>query len=346
MVLSSSFEDVLVIAGLVAVEGLLGFYTIFLSRILELGLSPVFLVVAGTFVGGVFLIPFAVLLERKKWPAKITPAMVFQLVLISLGGVTMFQGLLLLGIKRTTPIVASITPNLIPGFVFIIAALLRLEKFSIRCKYSQAKVLGTIVCLGGAIAMSILQNRTSSSKHLLLPGESVNWIFGCLFLLAAIIIVSFIMVLQATTMVTFPAPFSICVITSLLGSFLTGSLQILVEGKIDVGTPDLSIFIIFLVVSESIISSACGVYQIWCMSKKGPLLVSIFSPIQTVSATVLSLMLFGQSIKLGSAIGMLFMVIGLYVFLWAKRKEHYEPVESSKIDAQNTPFDMENPLLS
>ncbi|KAK8934948.1 WAT1-related protein [Platanthera zijinensis] len=348
---SSSFENFLIIAGLLLVQGVYGFYTIFLSRILAMGLSPLFMIVAGGFLGAVFLLPFAVILERKKWPKRITLAMVVQFVAIALGGVTMFQGLLLMGIKRTTPAIASAMPNLVPGFVFIIAAFFRLEKFSFWCKYSQTKVIGTIVCLGGALAMSMLQTPTAS-KSLFFLGESVNdstykdWLFGCFYLLAAIIIVSFVMVLQATTMVGFPAPFTLCVITSLLGSILTGILQILIEGKLDVGSSNLSLFLIILVISGTMVSSTCVVYQTWCVSKKGPLLVSIFSPIQTLSATSLSMILFRQSVSLGSSIGMLLMVTGLYVVLWAKRKEDFVVVKGNTSTVQNVQNDIEKPLLS
>ncbi|KAH0470204.1 hypothetical protein IEQ34_001762 [Dendrobium chrysotoxum] len=347
----SSFEDFLIISGLLLVQALYGFYTIFLNRILALGLSPLFLIFTGSFVGAIFLLPFAIAFERKKWPARITAAIMVQFGLIALGGVTMFQGLLLLGIKRTTPAIASAMPNLIPGFVFIIAAILRFEKFSIWCKYSQVKVLGTFVCLGGAIAMSLLQNPTASTI-LFFMGDSAeeniykDWLMGCFYLLAAIITASCIMVLQAATMVSFPAPFSLCVITSMIGAILTGILQILTEGKLNAGSTNVGIsFIILAVFVGSVISSTCVVYQTWCIRKKGPVLVSIFSPIQTVCATSLSMILFGQSISLGSSIGILIMIIGLYLVLWAKRRESLKPVEDNQ-NLPHVPLDIEKPLLS
>ncbi|GJN01161.1 hypothetical protein PR202_ga18404 [Eleusine coracana subsp. coracana] len=70
---------------------------------------------------------------------------------------------MLLGIKKTTPAIASAMPNLCPGLIFIIAACLRLEKFDKACKYTQAKILGTVVCLVGAMALSFLQNPSSPS---------------------------------------------------------------------------------------------------------------------------------------------------------------------------------------
>lgn len=69
----------------------------------------------------------------------------------------------------------------------------RFEKFSVHSKYSRAKVFGTILCLGGAIAMSFSMNPPSEPDSTLkLTSRSVSkeWILGCLFLLFAIIILS------------------------------------------------------------------------------------------------------------------------------------------------------------
>ncbi|PKA60672.1 WAT1-related protein [Apostasia shenzhenica] len=348
---SSSLKDFFIVIGLLLVQGVYGGYTIFINHVLALGFDPLFMIVAGSFAGGIFLLPFAIVMERKNWPKKITTTMIVQFGVLALGGVTMFQGLVLMGMKRTNPTIASAMPNLVPGFVFIIAACLRFERFSTRCKYSRAKVLGTIVCLAGAIAMSFLQSPPPSASRtfytlneLGVDHGSDDWIVGCFYLLAAIICLSSTVVLQAATMVSFPAPFSLCVITALMGSILTGILQIIIQGKIDVGSPNLSIpFVLAVVVGGSVISSTCVVYQTWCVNKKGPLLVTIFSPIQTVFVSVVSAILLGQPISFVSSIGMLLMFLGLHAVLWAKRRECVEPEGSRE---SNVPHDVEKPLLS
>ena len=39
--------------------------------------------------------------------------------------VTLFQALMLHGMKKTTPAIASAMPNLAPGFIFVVAGCLR-----------------------------------------------------------------------------------------------------------------------------------------------------------------------------------------------------------------------------
>ncbi|XP_026662437.2 WAT1-related protein At5g47470-like isoform X1 [Phoenix dactylifera] len=270
--------------------------------------------------------------------------------------VTMYQAILLLGIKKTSPAIASAMPNLAPGFIFIIAACFRFEKFDIRCKYSGIKILGTLVCLSGAIVMSFLQSPSTSpmltSNKLSLLGEHMNmainkeWMLGCFYLLAAVIILSCNTVLQAATMLSFPAPLSLCVITSMMGSILTAMLQFIVEGRIDTGSPTISVAsIIALVLGGGVVIGGCVSFQTWCVNRKGPVLVAIFSPIQTVCSAILSAVLFRQTISLGSLAGIVLMFSGLYLVLWAKNNEGFSLVDAGEDSTQPTD-DIEKPLLS
>ncbi|KAG0459016.1 hypothetical protein HPP92_022144 [Vanilla planifolia] len=304
----ASVEEVLIIFGLLLVQAVYGVHTVFLNQILALGFNPLFMVVAGSFTSSLILLPFSIIFERNKWPTRLTLSIMVQFCLIAFGGVTMCQGLMLLGIKRTTPYIASAMPNLVPGLVFIISACLKFEKFSIWCKYGRAKALGAAMCLGGAMVISFMQSPQSASSPKTLSirsevaaeGDYKDWVMGCSFLLAAIVIASFIMVLQAIILINFSAPFSVCVITSLMGSIFTAIVQILTEGRVDVGSPSIGIlYIVAMVVVGSMVGSSCIVYQTWCVIKKGPLVVSIFSPVQTMSAAFLSAILLREAVSSG-----------------------------------------------
>ncbi|XP_008796935.2 WAT1-related protein At5g47470-like isoform X2 [Phoenix dactylifera] len=349
-------KEFLIISGLFGVQVVFGVYTVILNRILGDGLNPLLLIVFGNLTTSIIFLPFAVIFEKKKWPAKLSPTSMVQFVLLALGGVTMYQAILLLGIKKTSPAIASAMPNLAPGFIFIIAACFRFEKFDIRCKYSGIKILGTLVCLSGAIVMSFLQSPSTSpmltSNKLSLLGEHMNmainkeWMLGCFYLLAAVIILSCNTVLQAATMLSFPAPLSLCVITSMMGSILTAMLQFIVEGRIDTGSPTISVAsIIALVLGGGVVIGGCVSFQTWCVNRKGPVLVAIFSPIQTVCSAILSAVLFRQTISLGSLAGIVLMFSGLYLVLWAKNNEGFSLVDAGEDSTQPTD-DIEKPLLS
>jgi hypothetical protein len=80
----------------------------------------------------------------------------------------------------------------------------RLEKFDKACKYTQAKILGTVVCLVGAMALSFLQNPSWSSSppassdrlHAESTSSYYDWILGCFYLFLGVIVFNLYTVLQ------------------------------------------------------------------------------------------------------------------------------------------------------
>ncbi|EMS60570.1 hypothetical protein TRIUR3_12060 [Triticum urartu] len=74
---------------------------------------------------GILTLPFALNLDRNKWPSELSNRLILELVVLSLGGVTVFQALMLDGMKKTSPAIASAMLNLAPGFIFVVAGCLR-----------------------------------------------------------------------------------------------------------------------------------------------------------------------------------------------------------------------------
>jgi hypothetical protein len=80
----------------------------------------------------------------------------------------------------------------------------RFEKFEKKCKYSKAKILGTLVCLSGAMAMSFLQSPPPTSPQINKPHLNENsnnygyydWMLGCFYLLGGVLTLSCNSVLQ------------------------------------------------------------------------------------------------------------------------------------------------------
>ncbi|CAN6175416.1 unnamed protein product [Urochloa humidicola] len=350
------WEDGAISLGLVGVQLAGAAYMVVVTPVLALGLDPLFLVAIGSLCTAVLTTPFAVKLERKKWPSELSSRLLFQFIVLALGGVTGFQALLLHGMKMTSPAIASAMPNLAPGFIFIISGCLGFERVDLKCRYTRAKILGTVVCLGGAIAMSVLQSPdTPSPGHVLLPrsaaeraaaAAAASWVAGCLFLLGAVLVLSGTIVMQAATMLHFPAPFTLCAVTSLIGAAMTAAFQVATAGRFSPGTPQISLQIVLsLVLVGGVVSSACIMFQTWALEKKGPVMVSMFSPTQTVGTAVFSVLFLGRVMHLGSILGMVFLFSGLYAVLWAKKKEGQVLAAQRKEMDRTVNIDMEKPLL-
>ncbi|KAM7248921.1 hypothetical protein ACFE04_013429 [Oxalis oulophora] len=348
-------EDVLIIGGLVATQFVYAGNSVLLGYLMALGLNPLTIVIFTTSATFLILFPFALYFERSQWPHRFSLKLLIQLVLISFGGVTLFQSLMLKGIKLTSPAMATAMPNLAPGLIFVIAWTLGLEKIKISCMYSKVKIIGTLLCVAGAITMSIMHSTATvipeareimssdhEHKHDLIFDEQK--IIGCVYLMAAVFVLSSNVVLQATTLGSFPAPISLCAITSIIGVVITAGVELLQDHKIELGWPLVSVGdLLGYSIIGGAVSGACVSFNGWAMKKRGPVLVSMFSPIGAVISVVLSVITLGETIKLGSLAGMCLMFTGLYFVLWAKGKEGFS---SSGTEIMESEFDAEKPLLS
>ncbi|MCL7025351.1 hypothetical protein MKW94_028238 [Papaver nudicaule] len=339
------FHDWVLIVGLIGVQIVYSVYSVIMSNLMALGLSPLFLVIYCSFATSLFLFPLCLCFERSKWPKEFSTKLLGQLLLISFGGVTLFQSLLLVGVKKTSPAIACAMPNLAPGIIFVIAWALRFEQVNTSCIYSKVKILGTCICVIGAITMSILYAPGAASESTN-PNDEINGevkFVGIVCLMTAILVLSCVVVLQAATLGDFPAPMTLCAITSFIGAVLTTILKLVEERGLVmthsyVRTGDLVGYAIL----GGIISGACTSFNTWALKTKGPVYVSTFNPIGTVSSVILSALTLGDSIGLGSVSGMIMMFTGLYFVLWAKKKENVVVSEEAVIPKN---YETEKPLL-
>ncbi|GAB2230188.1 hypothetical protein Drorol1_Dr00014446 [Drosera rotundifolia] len=346
-------EEIGIISGLIGVEILHGVIMVLLSYIMGLGLDQFSLIVFSTFFSFLFLLPISLIFERELWPKKLTIKFMVQLVLIAFTGTTLFQSLLLRGLKMTSPALSAAMPNLTPAFIFIIAWVFRLEKVNLSCLYSKLKILGTLLCVVGAAAMSIMISTTTQSADPVAsssPSPPTNIfdlkkIIGCLYLITAVIALSSSLALQAYTLGDFHAPITLSALQSLAGSILTALAELCQEQKFDVGWP--AVTIVSLIGFTLLIGTLNGMavsFTTWAMKKRGPVLVSMFGPIATVASALLAVIFLGDTIKIGSLPGMFVMFGGLYLVLWAKRKEGYTCNISKEIVIDDS--DAEKPLLA
>ncbi|XP_012486761.1 WAT1-related protein At5g47470 [Gossypium raimondii] len=341
-------KDVVIVAGLIGVQFFFAGNSVLLGYLMSLGLKPFTIVIFFSFSTFLVVSPFAVHFERSKWPKQLTLKLIIQLVSISFSGVSLFQFLFLKGINLSSPAMATAMPNLTPALIFIIAWTCRLEKVALSCLYSKVKIAGTILCVLGALTMSLMQSTVSSKDATAMPpltDVDTDMIFdkdkisGCLYLVAAVFVLSSNIVLQAITLGDLPAPMSLCALTSFIGMIITAIVQLVEDHALQWASPFVSFkdLIIFSLMAGAM-GGASVSFSGWAMKKRGPVFVSMFSPIGTVIAVVFSFITLGETISLGSFAGMLLMFTGLYVVLWAKRKELYCDIEEG--------VDAEKPLLN
>ncbi|KAG2332316.1 hypothetical protein Bca52824_003496 [Brassica carinata] len=156
---------------------------------------------------------------------------------------------------------------------------------------------------------------------------------------------------RASILVDFPAPVSMFSVVTLIGGFTTVALQYVVKGGMDMGSA--SVMGLKNLMGYAVLGGLVGgggfTFNAWVIKRKGPVVVSLFSPIATVVCVVVSAFSMDDSFNLGSFAGMALMFGGLYFVLWAKRKEECGEGDEVKEDEEEsllrTEFDLEKPLL-
>eukprot|EP00268_Persea_americana_P058032 TRINITY_DN69941_c0_g1_i1.p1 TRINITY_DN69941_c0_g1~~TRINITY_DN69941_c0_g1_i1.p1 ORF type:complete len:146 (-),score=24.87 TRINITY_DN69941_c0_g1_i1:94-531(-) len=71
-----------------------------------------------------------------------------------------------------------------------------------------------------------------------------------------------------------------------------------------------------------VVNSGIGIFIFsWCARVKGPLFVAVFAPLTLLFTAIVEVLFLGSTLTVGSIVGSLMIVGGLYVFLWSKYKE-------------------------
>ncbi|XVE64556.1 hypothetical protein DITRI_Ditri07aG0109800 [Diplodiscus trichospermus] len=70
------------------------------------------------------------------------------------------------------------------------------------------------------------------------------------------------------------------------------------------------------------IGSGLGIVGMaWCVKKRGPVFTAAFGPLFQITAAMFDIPILHEQLNLGSLLGSIVVIIGLYILLWGKKKE-------------------------
>ncbi|KAM4104548.1 hypothetical protein ACJW30_06G166500 [Castanea mollissima] len=296
---------------------------------LNKGMSQHVLVVYRHAIATAVIGPFAIVLDRNVRP-KLTFSIFAKIVLLGLLEPVMDQNLYYTGMKYTTATFTSAMCNVLPAFAFLMACILGLEKVYIRRLHGLAKVLGTIVTVGGAMLMTLVKGTrlnlpwTNGNAH----QESTSaankeaLVKGALMILAACACWSGFIILQAFTLRSYPAELSLTVLICLMGTLESSILAVAMEwGNPTAWSIHFDIKLLAVVYSGIICSGFAFYIQGVIMKEKGPVFVTAFNPLSMILVTIIGSFILSETMYLGRIIGAIVIVAGLYMVLWGKRKD-------------------------
>ncbi|XP_074558026.1 WAT1-related protein At2g37460-like isoform X1 [Curcuma longa] len=249
-----------------------------------------------------------------------------QIFFLALIGTSISQSFYYAGLALTSSTFASTMNNLQPAITFLLAFLLKLEEVKIRRWEGQAKVVGTLVSVGGAVVMTLSKAHGEGLHEVLelvdVHGEEngAGFIFGAILTVIGSSSWSLFVIYQAWIVEEYPSQLTLSTLVSLMGS-----LQVLVIAFIFENPKALILHwnSQLLAVSYSgIFCSGLGVFTImWCVKEKGPVYSTAFNPIATLLVAILEPLLLHVQLSWSSLTGMAMVIGGLYLYLWGKAQD-------------------------
>ncbi|KAA3464279.1 WAT1-related protein isoform X1 [Gossypium australe] len=322
------------------------------------GMSQHVLVVYRHAVATLVIAPFALVYDRfhifrrilliMKIRPKMTLSIFVKILLLGLLEPTIDQNLFYSGMKYTSATFTSAMCNVLPAFAFIFAWI-----------FNQAKIIGTIVSVGGAMLMTLIKGPmlqlpwvksdddhafSSAATHQYPIKGAIMITIGC-FSWAAFII------LQAITLKSYPAELSLTALICLVGTIEGCIVALAMEaGNAAVWSIHLDAKLLAAVYSVrtsstiapvrsyymGVICSGIAYYvQGMVMKTRGPVFVTAFSPLSMVVIAIFSSFILSEILYLGRVIGAIVIVVGLYLVLWGKSKDQTSSNQDIQMEGSN-----------
>ncbi|KAL4302032.1 hypothetical protein GQ457_10G021950 [Hibiscus cannabinus] len=224
------------------------------------------------------MVPLALIIESRKRP-KLTWTILVQAFLCALLGGSLAQNLYIESLALTSATFICAMTNLSPAITFIIAISIGLEKLALRTMAGKAKVVGTVIGIGGAMLLTFYKGlQFSISTHIdLLPnghhGSNSSHAPSSHHL-------------WAKMSEKYPCYYSSTALTCLFGAVQSVVYALCVER--DTSQWKLGWDIRFLTVAYSGVFGMGLTFSMmsWCLRIKGPLYTSVFNPLVLVLVAI------------------------------------------------------------
>lgn len=314
---------------------------------LDVGMSTYVFVFYRQASATVFLVPIALFLEWKTAPA-LSWMIFFKIFMLSFFGITLSLNIYSVSLEYTSATLAAATTNTLPVITFFFAFLLRLEDVKLKRISGIAKVAGISVCVGGAATIAFYRGpylRLLVHHHLLCTHVQHNqahtpsgktWTKYVFLMLLSNTFWSMWLVLQGRVLKIYPSK----VVCTTLQCFLSAvqSLILAIAMERDPNQWKLSWNITLLSVTYCgiVVTGVTFYLQAWVVEKKGPVFLSMTTPLSLMFTICSSAIFFGEIISLGSLLGGVLLILGLYFVLWGKTREKKEDNDNCVISINET----------
>ncbi|XP_023541470.1 WAT1-related protein At1g25270-like isoform X1 [Cucurbita pepo subsp. pepo] len=280
-----------------------------------------------------FMLPLAFFLDRGK-RSKLTWSVLFYVFLSAFFGGSLAQNLYLESMSLTSVTFAAAIGNLGPAVTFILALSFRLEKLNITTTGGKAKVVGTLLGIGGAMILTFYKgvelNLWSTHVDLLhnsgghvadTEHDIRSQLLGSVLGFAGCVSYGLWLIVQAKMSESYPCHYSSTALMCLMASIQAVVFALCLERRWSEWKLGWNVRLLGVSYTGIVASGVTVALISWCVRMRGPMFVSVFSPLILLLLAIAGSLFLEEKLHLGCVIGGVLIICGLYVVLWGKSKE-------------------------
>ncbi|XP_023637198.1 WAT1-related protein At4g01440 isoform X2 [Capsella rubella] len=216
---------------MVTINSALGLCNALVKKVLDGGVNHMVIATYRLAISTVFLVPIAFFWERRTRP-KLTLNILVQLFFSALVGASFSQYFFLLGLSYTSATLACAFISMTPAITFFMALIFRVEKLNMKSKAVMGMGMGTLICIGGALLLTMykgvpLTKYHKLETHQLMKHKPENWVIGCVLLFAGSSCFGSWMLIQSKVNEKYPCQYSSTVVLSFFGTIQCALLSLI-----------------------------------------------------------------------------------------------------------------------
>ncbi|CAM8941525.1 unnamed protein product [Rhodiola kirilowii] len=263
-------------------------------------------------------VPPSLVFEIRKSFPKITWRVIVLASVIALLGETLNLNMY---VASTSSTFASAMTNLVPVITFLLAASFRLEKWG-----TAKLVIGTLIEICGAAVLTFYKGVEIN----ILPVDIIDFMHhdhglqhhnNILGVVCYCFSTALSLIIRDKLSKIYPYPWTSTALISFMALVQSVVFALCTESDMSQWRLGWDIRLLAVIISGIFASGLAMVLVTWCVQLKGPLFVSVFSPLTFVLVAIAGSLVLDEKLHLGSIIGFILIVGGLLVMIWGKSKE-------------------------
>ncbi|RCV43210.1 hypothetical protein SETIT_9G276900v2 [Setaria italica] len=207
-----------------------------------------------------------------------------------------------------------------------------MEAVKLRSSSGIAKVTGVALCLAGALTIALytgpslspINHHRAFGAHAAPASKAPScgtWIIGTFLMVLSNVTWSLWMVWQAVVLKEYPNKMLITTVQCVFSTVQSFVVAAVAERDFTKWKLQFDVSLLAVAYTGFVVTGVSFYLQAWCVEIKGPVFLAFWNPLCFVMTIFCSSSFLGEIVHLGSIVGGLLLVCGLYSVLWGKSRE-------------------------